>query len=106
MTASAGHAEADVVERDGPVQPAREHLADQVGHLAAGALALQPPCHGGVFVAEREAPGAARLVDPCGETGVRDARLVEQGVEQGIGLHEALRWLGGHSLVEDDSHGV
>ncbi|EKX63006.1 hypothetical protein STRIP9103_01615, partial [Streptomyces ipomoeae 91-03] len=81
------HAEPDVVEGDGPVQPRREHLADQVGHLPSGPLPLQPPCHGGVFVPQRQPSRASRLVDVRGESGVRDTGLVENRVEQGVGLH-------------------
>lgn len=83
----AGDPEADVVERDGPVEPSREHLADQVGDLAARPLALQPPCHGGVFVAERETARPSGLVDVGGESRVRDTGLVEDRVEQSVGLH-------------------
>lgn len=83
----AGHAEADVVEGDGAVQPGREDLADQVGHLAARALALQPPCDGGVFVPQCEPARPPRLVDVRGQSRVRDPGLVEDRVEQGVGLH-------------------
>ena len=83
----AGHAETDVVQGDGAVQPGGQYLADQVGHLAAWPLALQPPRHGGVFIAEREAPTAPRLVHMGGETGVRDPRLVQDGVKERVGLH-------------------
>ena len=85
----AGHAQADVVEGDRAVQPGGEHLADQVGHLAAGPLALQPAGDGGVFVPQGQAAGPARLVDVCGEAGVGDPGLVEDRVEQGVGLHWA-----------------
>jgi hypothetical protein len=83
----AGDAEADVVEGDVAVQPDGEHLADQVGHLTSGPLSLQPPCDGGVFVAEGESAGPARLVHMGGETRVRDPRLVQDRVEQSVGLH-------------------
>lgn len=83
----AGHAEADVVEGDGAVQPGREDLADQVGHLAAWPLALQPPCDGGVFVPQYEPARPPRLVDVCGQSRVRDPGFVEDRVEQGVGLH-------------------
>ncbi len=105
----ARRAEPDVVQRYRPVQPGREDLADQVGHLAARALTLQPTCHGGVFVPQCQASRAARLVHMGGEARVGDARLVEQGVEQGIGLHGLS---GGSvraqyaSVVELLSHGV
>ncbi len=103
----AGHPEPDVVERDGPLQPSREHLADQVRHLAPGPLALQPACHGGVFVPQRESAGAARLVDVGGEAGVRDPRLVQDGVEQSVGLHGMPpEWPGAVSVVAPRSHGV
>lgn len=88
-------AEPDVVEAEGPLQPPAQHLADQVGHLAAGALPLQPAGDRGVFVAQGESAGAARLVDVCGESGVGHARLGEEGVEQGVGLHGPLQGLVG-----------
>lgn len=59
----AGAREADVVEGDGPVHPGREDLTDQVGHLPAGPLSLQPPGDGGVFVSQTEPAGPPGLVD-------------------------------------------
>lgn len=88
-----GHAEPDVVQPDGPPQPAAEHLADQVGDLASGPLALQPPGDGGVFVAQGESAAAACLVHVRGESGVGHSRLGEEGIEQDIGLHGPLQGL-------------
>ncbi len=83
----AGDAEADVVERDGAVQPGGEHLADQVGHLATRPLPLQPSGDRGVFVPQREPARSPRLVHVCGQPRVRDPGLVQDRVEQGVGLH-------------------
>lgn len=71
---------ADVVERERPAQAAAEDFADQVGHLAARALALQPAGDGGVFVPQAQAPAAAGLVDVRGEPGPGDTRLVDQSL--------------------------
>lgn len=46
-----------------------------------------------MFVAQGESEAATRLVDVRGESGVGHARLREEGVEQGIGLHGALQGL-------------
>lgn len=72
--------QADVIERDGPAQAVAEHLADQVGHLAARPLALQPAGDGGVFVPQAQPPAAVSLIDVRGEPCPGDTRLVDQSL--------------------------
>ncbi|GGR29915.1 hypothetical protein GCM10010497_35470 [Streptomyces cinereoruber] len=55
-----------------------------------------------MFVAQGESPGPAGPVHPGGEAGVRDARFVEQGVEQGVGLHGRSGPLGELSVAVAD----
>ncbi len=95
----ARHPEPDVVQRHRAPEPAAEHFADQVGHLAARPLPPQPPGDGGVFVAQGQSAGPACLVHVCCESGVGHPRLGEEGVEQGIGLHGPLQGLFGLRLV-------
>lgn len=84
-------AHADVVEPYGPPQTPGQHLADQVGHLPARALALEPAGDRRVFVPQAQPTGPARPVDVTGEARTGHTGLLDQGFEQDIGLHRPPR---------------